>query len=100
MLLGVADAGTARFRVDKEGDTIVGGSLTVSGAATMSGTATFGGDPTGSGVSQGAVYVNGERVTDPARELEVGLGDGAALVFKVGRKYAKVVGTPGAEPIS
>jgi hypothetical protein len=49
---------------------------------------------------QGAVYVNGERVTDPARELDVTAGEGAALVFKVGRKYAKVIGTPGAEPLS
>jgi tyrosyl-tRNA synthetase len=42
---------------------------------------------------QGAVYVNGERVTDTAMEIEVGGTPGAAgeVVFKVGRKYARVV---------
>jgi len=50
------------------------------------------GSAAGALFKQGAVYVNGERVMDPASELTLGEGDGAALVFKVGRKYAKVVG--------
>jgi len=41
---------------------------------------------------QGAVYMNGERVTDIAREFELGKGTGAAeMVIKVGRKFAKIV---------
>lgn len=50
------------------------------------------GSAAGALFKQGAVYVNGERVEDPARELVLGSGEGVALVFKVGRKYAKVVG--------
>jgi tyrosyl-tRNA synthetase len=42
---------------------------------------------------QGAVFINGERVTDFSKEIEVGspppaLGE---VVFKVGRKYARVL---------
>jgi len=42
---------------------------------------------------QGAVYINGDRVTDVARELHVGREPGALpeVVFKVGRKVARVV---------
>lgn len=42
---------------------------------------------------QGAVFVNGQRVTDTAHEVVVGSGPGAEreVVFKVGRKYARVV---------
>ena len=38
---------------------------------------------------QGAVYMNGERVTDVGMELR--LGPGAEIVLKVGRKVARVV---------
>ena len=41
---------------------------------------------------QGAVFINGERVTDVARELELtGSPGGDHLIIKVGRKFAKVV---------
>jgi tyrosyl-tRNA synthetase len=41
---------------------------------------------------QGAVYINGERVTDVARELELTKDGGISeLIVKVGRKFAKVV---------
>ena len=41
---------------------------------------------------QGAVYINGERITDVALELELTKGQGQdGLIIKVGRKYAKVV---------
>ena len=50
------------------------------------------GSAAGALFKQGAVYVNGERVSDPAGELVLGPGEASALVFKVGRKYAKVVG--------
>jgi tyrosyl-tRNA synthetase len=41
---------------------------------------------------QGAVFINGERVTDVARELELtGAPGGDQLIIKVGRKFAKVV---------
>lgn len=42
---------------------------------------------------QGAVHVNGERVTDTSREIRVGRGAGEAaeVIFKVGRKMARVV---------
>jgi tyrosyl-tRNA synthetase len=53
------------------------------------------GSAAGALFKQGAIYVNGERVSDPAGELELAEGEGAALVFKVGRKYAKVVGERG-----
>ena len=56
------------------------------------------GSAAGALFKQGAVYVNGERVSDPGSELLLAEGEGAALVFKVGRKYAKVVGDPGASP--
>jgi hypothetical protein len=38
---------------------------------------------------QGAVHINGERITDVAQELEVTGSD--PLIIKVGRKYVKVV---------
>ena len=50
------------------------------------------GSAAGALFKQGAVHVNGERVLDPASELELAPGETGALVFKVGRKYAKVVG--------
>jgi tyrosyl-tRNA synthetase len=41
---------------------------------------------------QGAVYINGERVTDVGLELELTKAQGKDhLIIKVGRKYAKVV---------
>ncbi|MGE5174871.1 MAG: tyrosine--tRNA ligase [Hyphomicrobiales bacterium] len=42
---------------------------------------------------QGAVYLNGERITDIGAEIELGKGPGALseATFKVGRKFAKVV---------
>src|SRR5687767_4398472 len=41
---------------------------------------------------QGAVYINGERVTEVAREIDLGPAPGAQeLVIKVGRKFAKIV---------
>jgi tyrosyl-tRNA synthetase len=45
---------------------------------------------------QGAVFVNGQRVTDMGLEVSVGSGSGAQseVVFKVGRKYARVVPEP------
>jgi len=45
---------------------------------------------------QGAVYVNGERVTDIAMEIEVGgpAPGSAEVIFKVGRKYARIVAAP------
>ncbi|HET9252471.1 MAG TPA: tyrosine--tRNA ligase [Candidatus Eisenbacteria bacterium] len=44
---------------------------------------------------QGAVYINGQRVTDIRAEIAVGGGSGglAEVVFKVGRKVARVVPT-------
>ena len=45
---------------------------------------------------QGAVFVNGQRVTDMGLEVSVGSGPGAEseVVFKVGRKYARVIPEP------
>jgi tyrosyl-tRNA synthetase len=41
---------------------------------------------------QGAVYINGERVTDVAREVKLGKGSGTdEVIIKVGRKFAKLV---------
>lgn len=41
---------------------------------------------------QGAVHINGERITDIAREFEIRKGlETGELVVKVGRKFAKVV---------
>jgi tyrosyl-tRNA synthetase len=41
---------------------------------------------------QGAVHINGERVTDVAREFELRKGpETGELVIKVGRKFAKIV---------
>jgi len=48
------------------------------------------GSKAGALFKQGAVYVNGERVTDMAASIEVGDGQ-AEVIFKVGRKYARVV---------
>ncbi len=50
------------------------------------------GSAAGALFKQGAVYVNGERWNDPGAEVELPAGDAGALVFKVGRRYAKVVG--------
>ena len=51
------------------------------------------GSKAGSLFKQGAVYVNGERVMDIATEIVVGRGPGeqVEVLFKVGRKYARVV---------
>ena len=51
------------------------------------------GSAAGALFKQGAVYVNGERITDTAREIRVGKGAGQAaeVIFKVGRKMARVV---------
>jgi len=48
------------------------------------------GSKAGALFKQGAVYVNGERITDMAAQIEVGNGQGE-IIFKVGRKYARVV---------
>lgn len=48
------------------------------------------GSKAGALFKQGAVYVNGERITDMAASIEVGYGQ-AEVIFKVGRKYARVV---------
>ena len=51
------------------------------------------GSAAGALFKQGAVYLNGNRVTDMGLEVQLGKGDGAAseIVFKVGRKYARVI---------
>ena len=51
------------------------------------------GSAAGALFKQGAVYLNGERVTDIGAEIEIGKGPGALAeaVFKVGRKFAKVI---------
>jgi tyrosyl-tRNA synthetase len=51
------------------------------------------GSAAGSLFKQGAVYINGERVTDVAQEIRIGSGPGAhtELVVKVGRKIARIV---------
>jgi len=48
------------------------------------------GSKAGALFKQGAVYVNGERVTDMAAKIEVGDSQGE-IIFKVGRTYARVV---------
>lgn len=48
------------------------------------------GSKAGALFKQGAVYVNGERVTDITASIEVGDGQ-SEVIFKVGRKYARVV---------
>ena len=50
----------------------------------------------GSMFKQGAVFVNGDRVTDLAAEIELGGGAQGLreVVFKVGRKYARVIPGP------
>ncbi len=51
------------------------------------------GNQAGAMFKQGAVFVNGERVTDFASDIALGPGAGeqVEVIFKVGRKYAKVV---------
>jgi hypothetical protein len=51
------------------------------------------GSSAGNLFKQGAVYMNGERVTDVTKELRLGRGSGgeAEIVVKVGRKIARVV---------
>ena len=51
------------------------------------------GSKAGALFKQGAVFINGQRVTDIGEEISVGVGAGerAEVVFKVGRKYARVV---------
>ena len=51
------------------------------------------GSKAGALFKQGAVFVNGERVTDIATEITVGPGSGGVreVLFKVGRKYARVL---------
>jgi len=54
---------------------------------------TYTGSSAGSLFKQGAVYVNGERLTDVAKEIRVGREPGAQaeVIIKVGRKIARVV---------
>src|SRR5438093_6155174 len=54
---------------------------------------TYTGSTAGSLFKQGAVYVNGERLTDVAKEIRVGRGRGdqVEVIIKVGRKIARVV---------
>src|SRR5437867_2320321 len=54
---------------------------------------TYTGSSAGSLFKQGAVYVNGERLTDVAKEIRVGRGPGdqVEVIIKVGRKIARVV---------
>ena len=51
------------------------------------------GSTAGNLFKQGAVHMNGERVTDVAKELRLGPGPGEEreIVVKVGRKIARVV---------
>jgi tyrosyl-tRNA synthetase len=49
------------------------------------------GSKAGALFKQGAVYLDGERVTDIGLEIRLGSGGRPEVVFKVGRKYAKVV---------
>lgn len=51
------------------------------------------GSKAGALFQQGAVFINGQRVTDIGEMISVGGGGGglAEVVFKVGRKYARVV---------
>jgi tyrosyl-tRNA synthetase len=50
------------------------------------------GTQAGSLFKQGAVYLNGERITDLSREVRLGAGPGGVeeVVFKVGRKVARL----------
>jgi tyrosyl-tRNA synthetase len=54
---------------------------------------TYTGSSAGSLFKQGAVYVNGERLTDVAKEIRVGREPGAQaeVVIKVGRKIVRIV---------
>jgi hypothetical protein len=49
------------------------------------------GSKAGALFKQGAVYLDGERITDTGLEIRLGDGGRQEAVFKVGRKYAKVV---------
>ncbi|HEY2924017.1 MAG TPA: tyrosine--tRNA ligase [Candidatus Eisenbacteria bacterium] len=51
------------------------------------------GSSAGSLFKQGAVYVNGERVTDVAQEIRIGGGPGgqSEVIIKVGRKIARLM---------
>jgi tyrosyl-tRNA synthetase len=49
------------------------------------------GSKAGALFKQGAVYLDGERVTDIGLEIRMGNGGKSEAVFKVGRKYVKVV---------
>ena len=49
------------------------------------------GSKAGALFKQGAVYLDGERVTDMGLEIRLGNGGRPEVVFKVGRKYARVV---------
>jgi tyrosyl-tRNA synthetase len=49
------------------------------------------GSKAGALFKQGAVYLDGERITDIGLEIRMGDGGRLEAVFKVGRKYAKVV---------
>jgi tyrosyl-tRNA synthetase len=49
------------------------------------------GSKAGALFKQGAVYLDGERITDIGLEIRMGDAGRQEAVFKVGRKYAKVV---------
>jgi tyrosyl-tRNA synthetase len=49
------------------------------------------GSKAGALFKQGAVYLDGERITDIGLEIQMGGGGKSEAVFKVGRKYARVV---------
>ncbi|HZV91358.1 MAG TPA: tyrosine--tRNA ligase [Candidatus Nitrosocosmicus sp.] len=49
------------------------------------------GSKAGALFKQGAVYLDGERITDIGLEIRIGNGGREEAVFKVGRKYAKIV---------
>jgi tyrosyl-tRNA synthetase len=49
------------------------------------------GSKAGALFKQGAVYLDGERITDIGLEIQMGDGGKSEAVFKVGRKYARVV---------
>jgi len=49
------------------------------------------GSKAGALFKQGAVYLDGQRITDIGLEIRMGNGGREEAVFKVGRKYAKIV---------
>lgn len=49
------------------------------------------GSKAGALFKQGAVYLDGERLTDTGLEIRLGDGGRREVIFKIGRKYAKVV---------